>query len=231
MQDGQTSDPSDRRTAPAELRRVEFGRVMRGYDPEQVESWVSRAQQSYEELWRERVNLVVLVSDLQTELDQYSGERQLIQDALVAAQRLARNTEADALLKSEALESEAQARADEILRVAQENAERLLSDAVEEAKTRHRDAEAQRETTNAELQRLEELRREMSAGYRAFLLAALELLEGHEWHSQAAGEGSAPETSANGGSAATEALQDSDTAAHTGRFLTRRDRSAGRSGE
>lgn len=140
--------------APVELRRAAFGKAVRGYEPSEVDAFLERVREGYEKLWRERLELELEVKDLRAEIEQLGAEQDGIRDVMLHAKRTA----------------------DGITREARQEADRIVAEASARAEELARDVEAHR----AELERLRNLENEMQAGYRAFLLAALELLQGSE---------------------------------------------------
>lgn len=144
---------------PLDVRKQEFRRTLRGYEPLGVDDFRTRVAEEMERLLRERSVLEERVAALTDQLRSFRERERAMNEALVAAQQLREETRALA-------EREAQA----IVREAQADARRL----VEEARTAERDVRVQ----------LAEAERQFQAylgGFRALLerqMAELKALGG-----------------------------------------------------
>ena len=162
---------------PDELRRIQFKRAVRGYDAREVDDALERARDGYEQMWRERSELAVEVEELRRELSRYQNEQDLVRDVLITAQKTATGIEQGGEERAKSLLATAEGERTRMLGQARAASEQLLSEARAEAERRLKEAAARVDEDMAEARRLKALHGEMAAGYRAFLLAALELLE------------------------------------------------------
>jgi DivIVA domain-containing protein len=153
--DGETASRDGNLVPPRELRSPRLRKSVRGYDATQVDELLATIRASYERLWRDRYELELEVGQLKEDLERYEQEAHVMRDVLVSVRK-------DALK----IRTDARAAAEEILGTAQARAEKTISE-----------AEAKVATLSAEVERLQGLQRELHAGYRAFLLAALEVLD------------------------------------------------------
>jgi cell division initiation protein len=149
------SQPTYHYVTPVELRQTKFGRTVRGYDPDEVDALLARVRDCYAQLYKERLELAVEVKTLEAEVIRLDADQNLIRDVLIDAKRTADELRADAVRDGEV----------------------IREDAREQAAAIVREAELEAEVLRQELQQLRDLERDMRAGYRAFLLAALELVE------------------------------------------------------
>ncbi len=137
-----------------------------GYRCAAVHELLDDVARSFEDVWRERADLRDEVERLEGEVARFRELDVLLRNSLVAAERAA-----------DELRAQAGREADVIL---------------EEARTRAREialgAEAERERTKTEIRRLRALEAEIRADYRAFLLAALERVEGDTDRREASGQ-------------------------------------------
>jgi cell division initiation protein len=141
--------------APAEVQNQKLKRRLRGYNRDEVEKLLQEIVVSYEQVWRERDELRRRVEQLEKDLAPLQEAERLLSDSLVTAQREGAKIRAQAAL----------------------DAEELLEKA--RAKSTGKQAEAKTEAIRLEneVERLEMVKRELSASIRAVLLAGLELLE------------------------------------------------------
>ena len=154
---------------PHDVRSQEFQRTMRGFDPVQVESFKDRVAEELERLIRERALLEERLRGMVEQLRAFRDRERAMNDALIAAQQLRDDIQAQAGREAEILVREAGAEAQAIH-------ERALQEA----------ALVQRSTEGA--------RRQFSAylaGFRALLHRQLTELEGLEDGVQAANEANA----------------------------------------
>lgn len=161
---------------PHDVRAQEFQRTMRGFDPVQVESFKDRLADEVERLIRERALLEERLRGMVEQLRAFRDRERAMNDALIAAQQLRDDIQAQAGREAEVLVREAEAEA----RAIQEKA-------LQEAALVRRGTEGARRQFSAYL-----------AGFRALLHRQLTELEALEDGAQAAREvdGDSPEPSA-----------------------------------
>lgn len=120
---------------PLDIRRQEFRRSLRGYEPLGVEDFRARVAEELERVIREKAVLEERVSALTEQLRVFREREKAMNEALVAAQQLREETRTGA-------EREAQV----ILREAEAAARRVVDQATtEEAMIQARAAEAERQ--------------------------------------------------------------------------------------
>ena len=69
-------------------KRVDFKKIMRGYDPQAVDIFLELVAEQLEALVRETIQLRERTQTLQNQVDAQTGREQAVQDALVTAQEL-----------------------------------------------------------------------------------------------------------------------------------------------
>jgi cell division initiation protein len=141
---------------PVELRHVQLPRRLLGYRRGTVDALLDDVIRSFEDAWRERADLRDDVERLEGEIARYRELDVLLRNSLVAAERAADELRAQAGKEADVILEEARVRAREITA----------------------GAEADRERVRTEIRRLKALEAEVRAGYRAFLLTALDRVEG-----------------------------------------------------
>jgi cell division initiation protein len=140
---------------PVEIRHVDLGRRLLGYDRGATEDLLERIVESYGSVWRERADLV-------EELERMEGE-------------IARFTELEVLLRNTLVSAERSA--DDIRAQARREAHLVLEEARAKARATMVAAETERERVKAEIRRLKLLDSDMRAEYKAFLLRSLDRVE------------------------------------------------------
>ena len=144
---------------PHDVRKQEFRRSLRGYEPMSVEDFRVRVADELERILREKSVLEERLASLGEQLGVYRERERAMNEALVAAQQLREETRA-------AAQREAQV----IVREAEAEARRVLEEA------RAADGEVRRQSADVERQF-----QAYVAGFRALLerqLAELRVLDG-----------------------------------------------------
>jgi cell division initiation protein len=141
--------------APAEVQERKLKRRLRGYSRVDVEKLLQEVVVSYAQVWRERDELRARLELVENELAPLRESERHLTDSLVTAERAAAKIRAQAAL----------------------DAEELLNEARSRSEAQQSGAKAQSTQLKNEIDRLEIVKRELSASIRAVLLAGLELVE------------------------------------------------------
>lgn len=156
---------------PHDVRAQEFQRVMRGYDPAQVEDFKTRMAEELDRLLRHRATVDERVKGMVEQLRSFRERERALNDGVVMAQQLRADAQAAAEREAEVSLREARHQADLLLQEARQEATRLLDEA------RAEDERLRRATQDAVRQYAAYL-----AGFRALLerqLAEVGVLEQH----------------------------------------------------
>jgi len=102
---------------PYELKNKDFSKVMRGYNPSEVDEHFNFIIEKYTELYRENDELERKLKTAYAKLDEIKNEEESIKNAMVNAQRA-----------STKIMTEANDRADIIINTARKSCDRILSD-------------------------------------------------------------------------------------------------------
>ena len=116
---------------PLDVRKQEFRRSLRGYEPVGVEDFRARVADELERILREKAVLEERVAALGEQLRVYRDRERAMNEALVAAQQLREETRAGAAREAQVIVREAQAEAQRILdgaRASQGEVERQSAD-------------------------------------------------------------------------------------------------------
>jgi DivIVA domain-containing protein len=116
---------------PLDVRKKagDFTKSLRGYDPQQVESFLELASERLEELVKENLTLLERVERLSEQVAAQTGREKAVNDALVTAQQLREDISSSAEREADAVRAEAKVQADRIRAEAEETARRLVADA------------------------------------------------------------------------------------------------------
>ena len=136
------------RLTPLDVRKQEFKKTMRGYDPLQVEDFRGRAADELERVVREKIALEERLRGVDEQLAIFKEREKAMNDALIAAQQLRAET--------------------------REQAEREAQMIVREAEA---DAERRLERARRELERLEQSGQQLGQKHHAYLTALRSLVE------------------------------------------------------
>src|SRR5437867_8544937 len=110
---------------PLDVRRYEFGRVLRGYDPGRVDQFRDQVAEELERLTRLNQELEQKARSLHDQLKSFRDRDKALNEALVSAQQLRTEMREQAERESQLVIREAQAAAERVLADAQSNIHRL----------------------------------------------------------------------------------------------------------
>lgn len=124
-----------------EIKNVSFrniGRSNKGYNTEDVDEFVDEVIETFEQLKKEKKNLVHKIDVLATRVEQYRADEETVRNALLASQKVADACVKEAKDKAAKIEREAESKAQAMLAEAnkmtamqKDNYLRLQSDAVD----------------------------------------------------------------------------------------------------
>ncbi|WP_420456969.1 DivIVA domain-containing protein [Rubrivirga sp.] len=139
---------------PLDVRRKEFDKGFRGYDPTEVDLFLKQVAERLEALQEETRRAEERARDAEAKLTHYEKVELALQEALESARETARSTAASAGEKARMIVQEAELRAETIVR----------------------DAERERHGLRQDIVRLSSRQAEAAARLRGFLLSELEVL-------------------------------------------------------
>lgn len=114
--------------SPVEIRHVRLPRRLFGYGRGAVMSLLGEIADSYETVWRERVDLAERVEELEAVVARNTELESLLRSTLVSAERTAQELKEQARREADLIVSEAQAQARAVTRDAATERERLRSE-------------------------------------------------------------------------------------------------------
>ena len=108
--------------SPMDIQRQEFARVMRGYDREEVRTYLNIVAEEVAALQRERDSLDQQVQNMQGLLDEHRQREAILKNTLLTAQRVSEEIREVARKQSDNVVKEAEMQADRLLELAQTRA-------------------------------------------------------------------------------------------------------------
>jgi len=108
-----------------EIRKQEFKKSMRGYDPEEVKNYLFTLAQDYENIYSENVQLKETVQRLNYELDRYHKLEETMNNSLILAQQTGDMLKENAKKEAEIILQNSKKKIAEIFVVYQEVIKRL----------------------------------------------------------------------------------------------------------
>jgi DivIVA domain-containing protein len=109
---------------PLDVRRYEFGRVLRGYDPDRVDQFRDQVAEELERLTRLNSELESKARALHDQLKSFRDRDKALNEALVSAQQLRTEIREQAERESQLIIREAQSQAEGIVAGAQQEIRR-----------------------------------------------------------------------------------------------------------
>jgi DivIVA domain-containing protein len=144
-------------------KRGDFKKLLRGYDPQEVDTFLEMVSDRLEDVVRENMQLRDRVNSLQQMVDSQTGRERAVQEALVTAQEL----RAD-------IKGAAQREAELVIAEAKSEARSLLAEADAELRNRLRDAERRLEAGRDTMEEIERRRTRFLKNFRQLLERELE---------------------------------------------------------
>lgn len=147
-------------------KRGDFKKLMRGYDPQEVDVFLEIAAERLEELVRENIVLRERSERLELQVGAQSDREQAVQEALVTAQEL----RAD-------IHTQAQREADLLVRESETEARRIATEAEANVRNLLRDAERRLELGRDALEEMERRRTRFLKAFRQLLERQLDVVD------------------------------------------------------
>lgn len=149
---------------PLDIRKkkADFTRVLRGYEPREVNHFLDTVAERLEEVVKVNLTLREQVTQLAERVQGQEGRERAVQEALVTAQSLKHDIEEQAKREAELIRQDAESAADNARREAESAADNLRRDAESSADTVRREAESAAENAREAIQGIiAERRREL----------------------------------------------------------------------
>jgi len=108
--------------SPMDTQRQTFARKFRGFDPEEVRTYLSLVAEEVASLQRDRDTLEQQVQQLHGLIDEHREREVILKNTLLTAQRVSEEIRENARKQSESVVHEAELQADRLLELAQDRA-------------------------------------------------------------------------------------------------------------
>jgi len=138
------------KVTPLDLRQTQFATAMRGYDKNEVRTFLAEAADDYEQALREIDALKQSLARAEQDLVEHRDREVNLRNTLLTAQRLADQIRENAEQEAKMVVREAEGRADLILEKSQARLEEIDRE-IHELKMRRRDVESSLEASIATL--------------------------------------------------------------------------------
>jgi len=172
-------------------KRGDFTKALRGYETQQVDSFLELVAERLEELVKENLTLAERVERLAEQVEAQTGREKAVNDALVTAQQLRQEISTTAEREAELIRSQAQAEGDRLRSEADRDARdlrveverevgKLRVDAEAEARSIVSDAERRVEELHHVMRELERRRARFLTNFRQLLERELDTVEVQE---------------------------------------------------
>ena len=110
-------------------KRGDFRRILRGYDPEEVDSFLELVADRFEELVRQNLILSERNDSLESQIQALEGRESAVQEALVSAQKLREEVNDQSRRDAEVLKEQAKREAELLRGEAEAEIARRLAEA------------------------------------------------------------------------------------------------------
>jgi DivIVA domain-containing protein len=161
-------------------KRGDFKRLMRGYDPHEVDVFLELTAERLEVLVRENLQLRERTTSLQSQVETQAEREQAVQDALVTAQELRADIQAQSQREADHVVREAQAESRRMIAEAEAEARRLIAEAEEEVRSRLRGIERRLDHAQDAIKDLERRRVRFLKEFRSLLEREMDVVEVEE---------------------------------------------------
>jgi cell division initiation protein len=108
--------------SPMDIQRQEFTRVLRGYDREEVRTYLNIVAEEVAALQRERDSFDQQVQNMQGLLDEHRQRETILKNTLLMAQRVSEEIKENARKQGETVIKEAEIQSDHLIELAQSRA-------------------------------------------------------------------------------------------------------------
>lgn len=108
--------------SPMDIQRQTFGRALRGFDPEEVRTYLGLVGEEVAALQRERDDLARQLQHLKLLLDEHRERETILKNTLLTAQKVSEDIRDNARKQSETVVKEAEMQADRLVELAQSRA-------------------------------------------------------------------------------------------------------------
>jgi cell division initiation protein len=119
------------RITPLDIQQKQFPMKFRGFDVDEVYSFLELVREEMEELLRENASLKESLSRADSQLQEYNNMNATLRETLITTQQMVDEYKANARREADLIIREAESKGDDVLKAAQEKAVKIHEDIVE----------------------------------------------------------------------------------------------------
>lgn len=119
------------RITPLDIQQKQFPMKFRGFDVDEVYSFLELVREEMEELMRENASLKEQLSRTDSQLQEYNNMSVTLRETLVTTQQMVEDYKANSRKEADLIIREAESKADDIIKAAQVKAVKIHEDIVE----------------------------------------------------------------------------------------------------
>jgi len=116
------------RITPLDIQQKQFSTRFRGFDMEEVDSFLELIREEMEELLRENANLREESRRYEKQLKEYKNIETTLKDTLISTQQMVEEYRNNAKKEADLIAKEAELKAEEMLRIAQDKVVKIHED-------------------------------------------------------------------------------------------------------
>mgnify|MGYP000028726188 CR=1 FL=1 len=116
------------RITPLDIQQKQFSTRFRGFDMEEVDSFLELIREEMEELLRENANLREESRRYEKQLKEYKNIETTLKDTLISTQQMVEEYRNNARKEADLIAKEAELKAEDMLRIAQDKVVRIHED-------------------------------------------------------------------------------------------------------
>jgi cell division initiation protein len=116
------------RITPLDIQQKQFSTRFRGFDMEEVDSFLELIREEMEELLRENANLREESRRYEKQLKEYKNIETTLKDTLISTQQMVEEYRNNAKKEADLISKEAELKAEEMLRIAQDKVVKIHED-------------------------------------------------------------------------------------------------------
>lgn len=117
--------------SPMEIQRQTFSKRLRGYDPEEVRTYLNLVAEELQQLQREQAALQQEAQFLRSIVDEHRQREEILKNTLLTAQRLSEEIKETARKQGETTVKEAELQADKLVELAQGRAKTIERETID----------------------------------------------------------------------------------------------------
>ncbi|MFA5479515.1 MAG: DivIVA domain-containing protein [Candidatus Muiribacteriota bacterium] len=111
---------------PLDIRKREFNKKLRGYNPEEVDEFIRTIYDEYNKVYTENKNIKSQVSKLEEKIKEFEEMEKTLKQALLSAQKTSGQLKTNAEREAQLIIKESELNAEKIVETAKEEAKELL---------------------------------------------------------------------------------------------------------